>query len=367
MQSVLDVVGALQQAASANDVQSAYLTAISTAVSAGGHGFYVLDPSNGRPVDVVATVPDSFLERYENEGRYDDPVLDQAIAARTPIDSSRLSSGRSWSASAVLAVLQQAGFYHSLEAPVLVDGEVTATLNMARQPEAPPFSRQDLTVMRHVAEQVGAALTRAQRYEQVTREALVLADALDASEQPIVITTVEGQLIFRNRMAARPMPGSSMSYFDRVQPVLGAALDQLRSGTKRIANVQEHVATHAGTQSEGNADPSMVRRSSPGDELMAVKAVRLRSGNNAVVSFVSQRHAQSIGLPDSATPLSPRERGIADLVSRGLTNRQIAELSYVSENTVKQHLKRIFTKLEVNSRAALVQAVWQASTSDDTS
>jgi DNA-binding NarL/FixJ family response regulator len=49
------------------------------------------------------------------------------------------------------------------------------------------------------------------------------------------------------------------------------------------------------------------------------------------------------------------------MVSSGLTNRQIAELSYVSENTIKQHMKRIFGKMNVSSRAELVQAVWRSS------
>ena len=91
---------------------------------------------------------------------------------------------------------------------------------------------------------------------------------------------------------------------------------------------------------------------------LAVKAVRLRSRADAVVAFLSHRPEHLGGLPDHSLPLSPRERQIADMVSKGLTNRQIAALSYVSENTVKQHLKHIFSKMNVSARAELVQAVW---------
>jgi len=58
------------------------------------------------------------------------------------------------------------------------------------------------------------------------------------------------------------------------------------------------------------------------------------------------------------------EQGIVDLVRQGLTNQQIARRVYVSENTVKQYLKRIFTKLEVHSRVELVQVLWEASSFD---
>ena len=59
------------------------------------------------------------------------------------------------------------------------------------------------------------------------------------------------------------------------------------------------------------------------------------------------------GLP----ALTEREREIADLVSRGETNRQIAARTYLSERTVERHLSHIFGKLEVSSRAAVASAV----------
>jgi DNA-binding NarL/FixJ family response regulator len=54
--------------------------------------------------------------------------------------------------------------------------------------------------------------------------------------------------------------------------------------------------------------------------------------------------------------LSRREREVASLVSRGLTNRQIAEALVVSERTVETHLERIFAKLDLHARAQL--ATW---------
>ncbi|WP_051366540.1 helix-turn-helix transcriptional regulator [Hamadaea tsunoensis] len=53
------------------------------------------------------------------------------------------------------------------------------------------------------------------------------------------------------------------------------------------------------------------------------------------------------------TPLSGREREIADLVLRGLTSKQIAEQLFLSVRTVSNHLQNIYTKLGVTSRAEL--------------
>ncbi|MBP2327214.1 DNA-binding CsgD family transcriptional regulator/tetratricopeptide (TPR) repeat protein [Kibdelosporangium banguiense] len=55
--------------------------------------------------------------------------------------------------------------------------------------------------------------------------------------------------------------------------------------------------------------------------------------------------------------LTPREREIVDLVTAGLTNREIAERLYVSKKTVEAHLSRAFSKLDVRSRVALTRRV----------
>ena len=52
--------------------------------------------------------------------------------------------------------------------------------------------------------------------------------------------------------------------------------------------------------------------------------------------------------------LSQREREITVLVAQGLKNRQLAERMVIREQTVKNHLHNIFTKLGVSDRVELV-------------
>jgi DNA-binding CsgD family transcriptional regulator/tetratricopeptide (TPR) repeat protein/DNA polymerase III delta prime subunit len=51
--------------------------------------------------------------------------------------------------------------------------------------------------------------------------------------------------------------------------------------------------------------------------------------------------------------LTERERAIAELVTRGLTNQEVAERLFISSKTVSHHLGRIFAKLGVASRREL--------------
>lgn len=59
-------------------------------------------------------------------------------------------------------------------------------------------------------------------------------------------------------------------------------------------------------------------------------------------------------VPDLARLLTTRELQVATLVAMGRPNKQIASQLHISEWTVSTHLRRIFLKLGVDSRAAMV-------------
>jgi DNA-binding CsgD family transcriptional regulator len=53
--------------------------------------------------------------------------------------------------------------------------------------------------------------------------------------------------------------------------------------------------------------------------------------------------------------VTPRELEILELMAEGLSNREIAERLFVSENTVKTHSSRLFDKLQAKRRTQAVQ------------
>jgi DNA-binding CsgD family transcriptional regulator len=68
----------------------------------------------------------------------------------------------------------------------------------------------------------------------------------------------------------------------------------------------------------------------------------------------------------SGGALTPQEREIALMAASGMSNRQIGERLFLSHRTVGTHLYRAFPKLGITSRAALRDALTEAS-QDDTS
>jgi LuxR family maltose regulon positive regulatory protein len=61
----------------------------------------------------------------------------------------------------------------------------------------------------------------------------------------------------------------------------------------------------------------------------------------------------------SLQPLTDRERELLVLLANGTSNKDVANRLFVSENTVKFHLKNIYAKLSVTSRVRAVSAARQ--------
>ncbi|MFM7449897.1 MAG: response regulator transcription factor [Leptolyngbyaceae cyanobacterium] len=76
-------------------------------------------------------------------------------------------------------------------------------------------------------------------------------------------------------------------------------------------------------------------------------------GNQTCFIVEIQAHTEEAPT-DVASLLTARELQIATLVAQGLPNKKVAKKLHISEWTVSTHLRRIFAKLHVDSRAAMV-------------
>jgi DNA-binding NarL/FixJ family response regulator len=107
----------------------------------------------------------------------------------------------------------------------------------------------------------------------------------------------------------------------------------------------------------------LLKHSSP-DELAA--AVRIVAAGDALLApSITRRLVEDFAkvqpvLPATAGGLTPRETDVLRLIARGQSNREIAATLVLAEQTVKTHVSRILTKLDLRDRAQAVVYAYEA-------
>ncbi len=91
-----------------------------------------------------------------------------------------------------------------------------------------------------------------------------------------------------------------------------------------------------------------VRVVAAGEALLAPSITR------RLITEFARRPATDRPSPAALDDLTPREREVLLLIAEGLSNHEIAEKLFLSEGTVKTHIKRIFYKLDLRDRTQAV-------------
>ncbi|HEV7663120.1 MAG TPA: LuxR C-terminal-related transcriptional regulator [Chloroflexota bacterium] len=131
------------------------------------------------------------------------------------------------------------------------------------------------------------------------------------------------------------------------------------------AALREHLGTPLSTAARSSLDERLapawqtLRRQDAERAWQEGRALSVEQAVSLALQPVIQGHtepAPAATINPSVGLLTPREREVAALVARGLTNRQIAVALVVSERTADAHVSNILNKLDVTSRVQL--AAW---------
>ena len=106
----------------------------------------------------------------------------------------------------------------------------------------------------------------------------------------------------------------------------------------------------------------VVKSAHPASLLQAIRTV------SQGMKWLDPEIQQKLSSPDSILPsprerwgsLSKRERQVAELVLQGLRYKDVAESLRISDHTVRNHLRNVFTKLRITSRVELAPYAQEA-------
>jgi DNA-binding NarL/FixJ family response regulator len=142
---------------------------------------------------------------------------------------------------------------------------------------------------------------------------------------------------------------------------LGAGIDGVEA-TRRIVAARTGGKPHVLVLTTYDTDADITRAIEAGATGYLLKAERpeelfaaihaAAQGRTALSAPVAGRVMAQMRSPRPT--LTPRERDILTHLAQGLPNREIARTLFISEATVKTHLRRIYDKLGVDTRAAAV-------------
>lgn len=327
-------LGALHSSGSVQELRATYAHFANKLVPTGAYGWYEFKRGTFEPQVVVARgVSDSFLSVYESEGRKRDPIFAKVATKLTTISSDHHLSSHERCSFKFQTELSSGRLVRAMQAPLTVAGRLFGTINIAPRPSGPAFSRDDARFLDVIARHVSIALAKVERERELGTRCTLFEAAMDVFGQPVVLTGRDGEVIFANRAAAK--------YAAEFAAGVQITTDMLSSDKQRL------VTTIVPAESYSRPPDN------PERDFLAVKSVRLGE-TGEVVSFLC---AASKDEAEAFPKLTKREKEIAQFVVRGFNNVDIASVTSISRNTVKMHLKHIFEKLQVGSRAELAAAV----------
>lgn len=162
----------------------------------------------------------------------------------------------------------------------------------------------------------------------------------------------------------------AMAYFGPVELWLGIAAAHLGEHDTAVTELEialracvSNGATGFRTEAEVHLASALLARAAPGDALRARQLAEAAAERAELLGMTpmvaAARRVVERTLPARSGELTRREREVAALVAKGLSNRAIARQLQLSERTAANHVQHILDKLGMDNRTQV--SVWLSS------
>lgn len=333
--SVVRFADQLADARSVEELQRRSLESLGQLVERCAFGVYVMHPGSGTTASVAARgVGEYFLSRYEDVGRVQDPVFQRAIDTRRLATNQAFLSTTEWQALPIYRdVCALHDLTHVAHVPMLDGDDLAGMIALGRHAGAGRFSDTELGLVEALARLVSAAAAAARARAAAERQVQRLQLALELGEEAVLITDLQA--------ADRTANAAARRLLGQVTGLDGGVEDAITVPAAAAAEEQRTMP---------------VRLREGGVGLLRVRSIRA-DDPSLVVSFLSLEHPAAPPVNGMLAALTPRERDVAELVSLGLRDAEIADQLFLSPYTVTKYLAAMYRKLGMRSRVELARAV----------
>jgi len=203
----------------------------------------------------------------------------------------------------------------------------------------------------------GLALESIARPLRTTLRAACLQAMVEERDAALEVLTGEpegpGYAIFDGAWRLLDASAPLDTVFGAEGPQASAALERIRDAARSLAPGDRRARTRVARLQLPGAGPAALAVTSVADEPRFVLTVRSGPARD-------QTSAQPYQLAATPVPLTAREQDVVRLVAAGARNREIAAELGISVRTVENHLRSVYEKLGVDSRARLLTRLYSA-------
>lgn len=232
-------------------------------------------------------------------------------------------------------LLPRVGIGHELRAAFVLDGACWGGALVYRFRDRAPFTPVEAGFLEGVGPHIAAGL----------RGALLLAQAQAPSGGPdgpgLLLLGDGARILSISEPAERYLHALGEEWRERVLPA-------------PIYALEAHARALARGEAPRQAGPARLRIPTAQGQWLAFHATTMPGESDLVAVMVEKAHPAEVApIVFDAYGLTAREQEVAQRVLAGFSTREIAEALFLSEHTVQDHLKAVFTKTGVSSRREL--------------
>jgi DNA-binding CsgD family transcriptional regulator len=235
-------------------------------------------------------------------------------------------------------LLEPSGIPHELRAAFVLRGRVWGAVHVARRQGSGAFTQRDADALAHVAGAIAEGIRTSLRFDAARRATGIEAPGL-------IVLAPSGDVELMTPPARElldELASDAVAYDDGSLPASVLALVSYVRSDEQRANTGSNVVILPGRAGWITLHASDV---GAGDGRTAI-AIERASGPRSATLRLEVRG------------VTAREREVATLVARGLSNAEIAAALVLSPHTVQDHVKSLFEKVAVASRQELVARVF---------
>lgn len=312
--------------------------------------WHTLDPqtrllTGDEPRELVAAgiyTPDTVAAAGEvlvrSEYMSDDPnTFAELSTRRVPVGIlAQATRGKPERTARYRDLLEPSGIPHELRAAFVRRGRVWGAVHIARRESSGAFSQRDADAVAQLVPAIAEGIRGALRFDAARRVGGAEAPGLVVLDPAGEVELVTPPAL--PMLAAIGAPGTAPEAGEMPSPVIALAAfvrDQDAAAGGNVVTVPGRdglVTLHA-----SKPDPA---------------------GDRIAIVIEAARGPRAATVRLEAHGATAREREVATMIARGLSNPEIAEALVLSPHTVNDHVKSLFDKLDVATRQELVARVF---------